>query len=537
MHSGSFRRRTSWLLALVLIPPFIFFFHTLTHSPTGSGGTAGSVFGRPIRWDTFQQHKRWVQRLWEQQFGGQLPEGIDSLITQDTWDRLAILEEAKRKQLQIDDQALASFIQNIPTFQQEGRFSLPRYRLFLSSMGTSPQQFEDFLRQDILIQKLLDQVKAQVTFLDEEIRQAYQQANEKLKARLIRIDPENFSEQVAGVVTEQDLTTHYNAHPELIRVPQQLTFDVLRLTRAQIVEKLSLTEEDLRRYYDDHSEEFIPKTEQQEQKTPPAFEQVRELAHERLVNQKTKQRLRELSLDLQDALNAKWTLEEMAAIYNLSLETIGPIAGESSGIEQGLEPEVMESAAFLEPGRLSDLIETENGVYLTRLSHRQPPRVPPFNEVSETIRNDLVKQRARQQAQSWATQLREQLVSKRAQGLTFEEACLVLGVTATQPDPFTRKDTIEDLGYVPDVNTAAFATAVGAITDVLETNDGFVFLFIEERQPPDEAGLTEELKTQLRQQVLSQKQQTHLTDWLKNLRTRAQIKNLIDNTVNDPLQS
>jgi len=111
IKSQAMRQRVSWLIAAVLILPFIFFFHaTAFRPPAGPGGTAGVLFGKPVSWDTFERYYRMAQSRLESQYG-ELPEGLRPLIVQSTWDWLLLLEEAKRQRLRTGDAALRAAIE------------------------------------------------------------------------------------------------------------------------------------------------------------------------------------------------------------------------------------------------------------------------------------------------------------------------------------------------------------------------------------------------------------------------------------------
>src|SRR3989338_3633320 len=156
--SHRMRRRVSWAVAAILILPFLFFFHATGQAPSrGPGGTAGIVFGKAVDWDAFQDERRSIQRRFEDQFAGQfgeLAELLQPMLTQSTWDRLILLEEARRTRLRVDDEEVAAAIRQLPEFQEEGRFSPDRYRRLLQLAGTAPQAFEARVRRNLLIDKL-----------------------------------------------------------------------------------------------------------------------------------------------------------------------------------------------------------------------------------------------------------------------------------------------------------------------------------------------------------------------------------------------
>ena len=173
IHSRAIRTRTSLILAIVLVPPFIFFFHLFTGQPSGGrNGVAGTMFGRPVPWETFWEEQRLLRREWESR-SGPLPEDFGPILAQETWDRLLLVAEAKRRKLRVTNQELAARIQQLPEFQQEGRFSRERYGQLLQAMGWSPQRFEAMMRDRLLVQRLVREATAATTGPEEERQQAY----------------------------------------------------------------------------------------------------------------------------------------------------------------------------------------------------------------------------------------------------------------------------------------------------------------------------------------------------------------------------
>ena len=158
--SHHWRRRVSWTIALVLIFPFILFFHASGRLPgTGPGGAAGRLFGKPVPWERFEQHRFWVRRA----VAGLGEEQIrlsDETIMQMTWDRLLLIEEAARRGLRVTPAELAAFIRRIPAFQdKQHQFVAAYYLEYVRNSGFSPQQFEVMLKDDLLIGKLQESVQ------------------------------------------------------------------------------------------------------------------------------------------------------------------------------------------------------------------------------------------------------------------------------------------------------------------------------------------------------------------------------------------
>lgn len=154
------RRTVALWVVILLALPFILFFHWgAGQSGPGPGGTAGVIFGRPIPWERYDQTSRAIRRELASQLGDDaVPDAVEAVLRQQTWDRLILQEEARRR-VTVTDEELARAIHSQPAFQQAGRFDSALYFRFVRALGLSPRLFEEHVRDDLRVQTLLEQVK------------------------------------------------------------------------------------------------------------------------------------------------------------------------------------------------------------------------------------------------------------------------------------------------------------------------------------------------------------------------------------------
>jgi peptidyl-prolyl cis-trans isomerase D len=540
MKSEALRKRTSWILAAVLIPPFLFFFHMFVSNPSdgASAGSAGTIFGKPVPWDTYQQQYQWVRNQWENRLSEsspdrrvEIPEALLPLIEETAWDRLLILEAAKRARVRISDEELAAFIKQDPTFHVNGRFWPERYHRYVQAIGQTARTFETLLRAQLMIQRMVTQVQEAAAVSDAQVRDAYVRAHERVQAAVLLIDRASFRDQVRGTITEEELRSAYAAHQDLVTTPEQVAFEYIGLTRDQLTKDLTVLEEDIARYYEDHPKEWTTadgdSAQAAEGSIRKPLEEVREEIRDRLLKQQIRRRFNALAMDLEEALASGYTLAEMAHVYQLQVQTAGPVRKDQPWVPGGPEPQVFQTALGSPEGRLSSVIETENGVYVARLTQRTASMVLPFEIARGRIEEHLVQERSRAAATTAAQELRPKLLERHGPGLTFEEAVLQEGMTVEHPAPFNRTEPVGSLGQASAVNEAAFGVSGGTVTDVVEVPQGYVLVWVEERLPADETKFSEEA-ADLRTQVLSQQREERLTQWLSELRTQAKIQRAAD---------
>lgn len=512
MKSEAVRRRVSWTIAAVLILPFLIYFHAgLQGTAQGPGGRAGKLFGKNIPWEAFQAQEEWVRRQWANQLGGSVPEEFGGIIAQQAWDRLILLEQARRRKLTVADAQLAAFIRQQAVFQQEGRFSSEHYKRVVRAVGLQPGAFEQRLREDLLIDKLVSSLKAATTITEADARAAFQQAHEQVRATVTLFDPADFAKAAAAEVTPESVQAEYDAHPERVREPERLTGEYAGLTRTALAERQQPTAEALQAHYASHAAEF-----RQDDGTAQSFDDVKEEIRRQLAETEARKALVTLTLDLEEDVKAARPFEEMVSARGLTRQPLGPVA--VADLTSSSAPaEVREALRDLSAGQVSGVIETPEGVYVARVTERAPSTVPPLAQVRDAIeqrlKQDGAKRRAREAAEAWRAAASTGAPPQRPEARTH---------TAT----FTRTAPIEPLGAVSPVNQAAFATAIGELTGVLEANGRYVIVRPEERLPADEGKFAEEAQ-RWQDESLKKKQAEAFEQWLRGVRTQANLKSFV----------
>lgn len=193
-----------WLLVIVFVLPFILFFHAGSLSPSyGPGGAAGEIFGRKVPWEVFQEELRLATQQLRAAFG-ELPDGFEEVLRQQTWDWLILKEEAQRTQ-RVSDEDVAAALRRQPQFQQDGQFVPELYFQYVQAVGSSPQAFEAHLRDDLRIRKLIEQVSAEVQLGEEELRSAYADSHTPVDEAEFATDREAFRDVVFTKKRQDDL--------------------------------------------------------------------------------------------------------------------------------------------------------------------------------------------------------------------------------------------------------------------------------------------------------------------------------------------
>lgn len=519
ISSHTIRRRVSWLIFAILVLPFVFY----GVSTQRQAHAAGKIFGTTITLDEFEQQRRWLLRQFRNQFGQDFDMNVLApLVIQSTWDRFILLEEAKHRRIRVDNRELAAFIQKISAFQDKGRFQPEYYKRYLENLGLEAQLFETFLRNDLTVEKLVNEVKAAVNITDQDVKDAYIRQHEKLRATVIFYAVNDFRREAQTAVTDEAIRQRYEKDPEAARTPEQITVEYAGLSREEAAAQLSVDEAALKAFYDGHPDGFT-----KEDGSVKPFEGVRDAVKQQLAGEQTHKRLTELALDLDEDLRAKRSFEEIVKARALTPRTFGPAAAGNLWASGGPEPAILQAAAQLAEGEISPVIETDQGVHIARVVKREPARILPLDAVKEKIRERLIQEKAKELARKQAEALDEELTTKMASGMRFEEILVTKSGVPSHTSTFGRQDSIDPIGQAPTANTAAFQTPLGSITEVLALGTGFAVIRPEEHLEPD-AGKFPAEAADLRKRALEEKQSQRISQWLGDLRTRANLRSFLE---------
>ncbi len=77
-------------------------------------------------------------------------------------------------------------------------------------------------------------------------------------------------------------------------------------------------------------------------------------------------------------------------------------------IPRGTMPKPFDDAAFsLEPGEVSNIVETEMGFHLIKVYEKRPEKVVPFKDVEERIRQHLANQKLKQRVEAYLSEVKK----------------------------------------------------------------------------------------------------------------------------------
>ena len=170
---------------------------------------------------------------------------------------------------------------------------------------------------------------------------------------------------------------------------------------------------------------------------------------------------------------------------------------------------------------ISDIQDFDDGHYLLQVVEKMPAQIPELDTVKAAVRDDVLRQQQDQQARETA----EEFLKHLKEGKSVAEAGRQLNVKPVQSGFFKRNAAIPEIGYEPEIISAAFELTTDAplADNILKGRKGYYVIRFVNRKYPDSEGFQNE-KDSIVQMLKRQKQQKAHGEWLAKVRDRSRIE-------------
>jgi len=297
----------------------------------------------------------------------------------------ALRTEAAKSHVGVSENRLRQVIGSIGAFQEEGKFSYDRYKTLLAAQGMNEAVFEQRMREDMARQTLLDGVarSALVPAALTERLTALVQETRTIRERRFR--PDDFIAQVK--LGDDAIKAYYEANRAQFETKESIDVQLLALTLEDVARQVSVPPAELQSYYEQNKSSF-------------AEPEQRRASHILLTVGE--------GGSAKDKAGARKLAEELLARVRSRPDDFGKLAQEYSkdpgsaakGGDLGLFGRNMmvkpfEEAAFsLKSGEISNIVESEFGLHIIRVTEVKGGAVAPFEQVKGRIEATYRQQQA-----------------------------------------------------------------------------------------------------------------------------------------------
>ena len=512
------RRHKGWLkwsLALVCLT-FVFLYVPGFVDQGPMAGLPNTVLARvgehEITVMQFRQVYRQQLQAYQLQAGGEVTEdllrqlGIDRQILQQLINEYLQLTEAQRSGLQVTDAEIRQRIVTLPGFQEDGRFiGEQRYLRLLQSQNppVSPTEFEEEIRQQLLVERLQATVTQWVNISDDEVEAEHRRRNEKVKVDVVAFRGDDFRDDVEA--SDEDIELLYEEESLVYQVPEKRRLRFLLLDEAALADSITPSDNEIQDYYDFNLSQYSTSG------------QVRAshilLRTEGLEEDVVEARAQELATAARDGAD----FAELAREHSDD-EGTAELGGDLGLFGRGRMVPEFEGVAFaLDVDAISDPVKSPFGFHVIKVTEKQEETVQPLDEVRASIVTTL----KREQSSSRTTALSRSIATEVSTPAELDSAAAARGLEVQESGFAAPGEPILGLGLAQEVSARAFQIEEGVVEGPIASPLGPAFVTVVGRQDPYIPPL-DEVRAQVREDVIRRKALTLARERAAEAATRLQ---------------
>jgi peptidyl-prolyl cis-trans isomerase D len=411
---------------------------------------------------------------------------LEQLITE-----VLLLEQAETWKLSLTEAEVKDYIRNIPMFQEEGRFSLVRFKHYLRFQGQTEETFAEELQRSLVVQKTEDFIRDSAKITEDEVDSLYNLFNERIVLDYVVFGPEPFLEGIS--ITPGDIQAYFEEHLADYQIPETVEVEFLKIHQDIYLPEVQVSDQEV--------EERYGATQDRWKVSKQVLARHILLRAEEEEDPKARMKVLQQAENLLTRLQEGEDFDQLANEYSEDPETASK-GGLLGWKRQGELPEGLNKALFEEmsPGQLSDRpIKSPDGFHILKLDEVQSESVRPLAEVKEVLEDEIKQDKARQMA----SELAEQAYMYIFQGATFEETAKNYKLPLEKTPPFSLQAPWEGPAAGSQFREAAFSlNNEEDFSDVIEEDGAFFILRLVQRHPsrePELAEVEEEVREDLRE--------------------------------------
>ena len=453
----------------------------------------------------------------------------DAILRRLSWQRLATLREAAKLGIVASDQELIGSIRS-NFAETNGAYNPQRYQAFLQNMmapmGFSAPQFEEHLREEIVIQKLASLIGRQAHVTPLEIRRTFETLLDTFIVEYASIRVEDMEKKVT--VTEEEARKLFDADPASFTIPAQREVSYAAFPIADYTDdQAAVSDEDIQDYYELHIADYTTKEKGPDGKPR---ENIAEL--DTVKDGIVKALRHEAALAKADAAAAELafhaipdhdgTIPDFTAEVEKTGRTVQKLAP-FSRFDVPVEDAgaAFAAAAFeLAPNafdRVSSPIAGEKAVYVIYLEKELAPRVPAFEEAKERAMTAARQKALFDALTAEASRVKEAAIKGLAEGQTFRDSLAKLDVKVEAAEPFTGLSGSSSTNEaIQALVQSVVAYNPGEVTDPLPTGNGVIVAYLKARTPADEASF-DSYRDEISNVIRNRRAQGLFRDWQTSL--------------------
>ena len=388
----AFRTHKRWLMfiAMVLIIPSFIVTGIYSYNRLRQADDAIAKIGEvSITPQMFDQQKRQQLEELRNTLGDSFKasmldnkEGRQAIVDQ-LANQVAIEQAVQQNHINIGEADAVAVIKATPSFQENGKFVPARYEQFLRSRATSDQQFVMQVRGDLARQTLTNGVLASSIVPEDIVKSLHYALTVKSDIRTRTFNEAQYASQTN--VTDADVKKYYDEHTQAFQAPEEVSIQYLVLSPDDIKVTTKPNEDEMRTYYEQNKNRWGVPEERRASHILLAFDPNKKDVE--ATRKKAEEVLAKVKADPDNfAKYAKEYSQDPGSAQE---------GGDLDFFGRGMMVAPFENAVFsAKKDEIVGPVETEYGFHIIKVTDIRPSTVRPY----EAVRGEIEKQYQSQEA-------------------------------------------------------------------------------------------------------------------------------------------
>lgn len=392
------------LLIILIFPSFVLFGIDGYKRFQDGGETVATIDGINISKDEWEQaHKVEIDRM-----RASMP-GVDSSMFDTPAMKYGVLERlvqskvlevtAKKLNLSISDSRVAQTISEMQALaslkKPDGSLDIEKYKQLLAAQGMSPEIFENRMRGDLSVRQVVNGVTQSTVTFPSQVDVAMKAFKQQREIQVAIFSASDYLDKAQP--TDEELKAYFSKHAEEYKSIETADIEFVTLDLASIEKTINVTEAELKAYFDQNQAALSQKEERR------ASHILINAGKDVSVADRAKAKTKAVEL-LTQLLQKPEQFAELAK-QNSQDAGSAPKGGDLDYFAKGAMVKPFEDAAFsLKKGDISEVVESEFGYHIIRLTDIRSAAGANFQQVRAQLELDLKKELARKKYAELAEQ-------------------------------------------------------------------------------------------------------------------------------------
>ncbi len=537
-----FRRHIKVFMLILIIAFVVWEIGTaLVMRQTSKLKYAGVMFGKNVALQDFQRAYQAAYHRALMQYGDEARKKVPfATLHDEAWDRLLMLEAARRAHLQVRDREVIDEIALYPFFQRNNAFDTASYDYVTRHVfGVTPHDFEEEVRDTLKIRKLFAARNKALALTDAQLQERYYKERTAYTIRAALFSYRQYEELLKP--TDEQLANYYQANKERYATGPRLDLRYVTLRYDDFASQVSVEPAEITEYYAAHKEELSPKA-APDAKAPAPEANAKTASAPSAPDEQTAAAIKKRLLRdkeraiVEDALQRIYVAGLSGVSFEEAIKKAGLSYKETKGlIRDQMVPEVgysynfAQAAFMLKTGETSTPVMDQDAGYLIKLMKSHASSFKPFEEIKDMVRQHFVQAEAKKLTAQEADQLAKSLVSVRTEG-DFSAKVSAAAKELKTYGPFKKSD------YIPEVGSAAAIADIlygykenEAVPVALQAEAGYLVAYITAKKLPDAQAFDKEKEAYRNNTVQKIVFEDYFT-YYSELKKKADLKSFVANT-------